>query len=234
MKIVLPKDNCVLCNGIAEVKNSFLYIYRAGAFKQVMYELTYLIYGSDECYYCHRKLDKEKAKNDSNYFSKITLDHLIPQTFGGPTIPNNMRPSCCGCNEAKEDMYPEEYEEFKKYYKAKDRVSKEELSKLKKQIEEKKKRRYYGEIPSLPKDWICEEEIRNIYINFCMMQPLGLTYEQLTRSYRKYKRLQKPVILSENRFLLDGFNICLFSKYEKEPVQVIVLENVIFRGFPEN
>ncbi len=232
MKIVLPEYDCVLCDGVAEVKDGILYIYRAGAFKSVMYELTYLIYGNDECYYCHRRLDKEKAKTDSNYFSKITLDHLIPQTFGGPTIPDNMRPACCSCNEAKENMYPEEFEEFKRYINEVDRDSKEKRSKFKKQIEEKKKRRYYGEIPSLPSDWICSEEIKNIYVNFCIMQPQGLAYEQARRFFRKYKRLQKPIIISKNRFLLDGFNISLLSKYEKQPVAIIVLENVIFRGFP--
>lgn len=233
MNIVLPKEDCVLSNGMAEVKSGVLYIYRAGAFKEIMYDLTYLIYGNDECYYCHRKLDKERAKNDSNYFSKITLDHLVPQTFGGPTIPDNMRPSCCKCNEAKENMYPEEFEEFKKYCDKTDRDSKERRIKFEKQISEKKRRRYYGEIPSLPEEWITEEEIRNIYVNFCIMQPLGYTYEKVNRFFKKYKRLQKPIIISKNRFLLDGFNISLLSKYQKEPVQIIILENVIFRGFPE-
>lgn len=65
------------------------------------------------------------------------------------------------------------------------------------------------------------------------MQPLGLTYERLKRFFRQYKRLQKTIIISENRFLLDGFNIILLSKYEKEPLQIIILENVIFKGFPK-
>ena len=233
MRVELPEKNCILCDGMAEVKDGILYIYRAGAFKTVMYELTYLLYGRDECFYCHRRLDKEKSKKDSNYFSKITLDHLIPQTFGGPTIPNNMRPTCCKCTEEKENMYMDEYEKFKALKSDSSKEAKEALIKFKKQVEEKKKRRYYGEIKSLPEEWICHDEIKNIYANFCIMQPLGLTYERLKRFFRQYKRLQKTIIISENRFLLDGFNIILLSKYEKEPLQIIILENVIFKGFPK-
>ena len=233
MKLILPENNCILCDGSAEVKDGILYIYRAGSFKDVMYELTYLIFGDEECYYCHRKRDKKKAERESNYFSKVTLDHLIPQTFGGPTIPNNMRPSCCNCNELKENMYPEEFEEFRRLSNGNSKESKEELRRCLRRIADEKQRRYYGEIPSLPDEMVCKETIHNIYVNFCIMQPVGVAYEKLKRFFKKYKRLQKPIIISKNRFLLDGYNISLLSKYEKQPVTVILLENVIYMGFPE-
>lgn len=79
----------------AEVKEDILYIYRNVSFKHLMYDITYKIYGNT-CMYCRR----QKANS---------IDHRIPQDFGGPTITNNLYPSCKTCNNNKSNMLEEEY-----------------------------------------------------------------------------------------------------------------------------
>lgn len=44
----------------------------------------------------------------------VTIDHIVPQDFGGPTISNNLIPSCSKCNKEKGNMTKEEYDEFKR------------------------------------------------------------------------------------------------------------------------
>ena len=36
---------------------------------------------------------------------EMTIDHMYPQDFGGPTITNNLLPSCKKCNNDKDDEY---------------------------------------------------------------------------------------------------------------------------------
>ena len=55
MKLILPEYDFKFEDGIAEVKDGMLFIYKPGAFKEVMYRLTYLIYGKDECFFVPTK-----------------------------------------------------------------------------------------------------------------------------------------------------------------------------------
>ena len=43
-------------------------------------------------------LQKKKPKEE------MTIDHVYPADFGGPTITNNLLPSCKGCNNKKRNM----------------------------------------------------------------------------------------------------------------------------------
>ena len=235
MKIPLPNYDYKFEDGSAEVKDGMLYIYKPGSLKDVMYKLTYLVYGATECYFCHRKLrTSDLGVNNNQFFTKMTLDHLVPQEFGGPTIPNNMRPACSNCNSTKGNMYPDEFELYRQYWGKKDEKTKAERKKFSEELTLKQEKRKYGQIESIPREWICQELIRNIYVNFCIAEPLGVEYHRQEKFYKKYKRLPKPIIISENRFLLDGFNTIMLAKNNYvERVNVIVLENVFYRGFPE-
>ena len=116
MKVLLPDHDIILEDGSAEVNDGILYIYRPGAFKEIMYRLTYEIFGKKECFFCHRRFIEvgEKPEGDDCLFvTQTTLDHLIPQEFGGPTITNNMRPSCSHCNNSKGNFYPDEFQEYR-------------------------------------------------------------------------------------------------------------------------
>ena len=235
MKLILPDYDFKLEDGLAEVKDGKLYIYKPGSFKEIMYKLTYIIYGNDECYFCHRKLRTNMLELDnSKYFSQITLDHLIPQDFGGPTITNNLRPACSDCNSSKGNMYPDEFEEYRKFDGKKDKASKVEKRHFKESLRLKQERRRFGEIESVNEEWYSDEVIRNIYVNFWITEPLGVMYKKQERFFKNYKRLPKPIVISQNRFLLDGFNTILLGKYNfgDKKIKIIILENVYFMGFP--
>jgi len=58
--------------------------------RKFMYEVTIKMKGNT-CWYCGRRMKKKE----------ITMDHLYPQSLGGPTIPNNLVPACFECNEGR-------------------------------------------------------------------------------------------------------------------------------------
>jgi CRISPR/Cas system Type II protein with McrA/HNH and RuvC-like nuclease domain len=51
------------------------------------------------CAYCHRRLEIEE----------IQIDHKIPTSRGGETIPDNLCVSCRSCNNKKKNRTPEEF-----------------------------------------------------------------------------------------------------------------------------
>lgn len=56
------------------------------------------------CYYCKRAM---KSKD-------FTLDHLIPQMRGGTDDRDNLVATCKPCNQDKESMTEEEYNEYRR------------------------------------------------------------------------------------------------------------------------
>lgn len=85
---------------IAFEENSMLKLKkRPFKFEYIMYDLTYKLKGKRKCYYCGRVVEP----------SQITLDHVYAKGLGGPTIPQNMVPSCKKCNEEKENMTPDQF-----------------------------------------------------------------------------------------------------------------------------
>ncbi len=236
MKILLPDYDYVFEDDAAEVKDGILYLYRPGSFKDIMYKLTYLIFGKKECFFCHKKFVEPGSENIGNclFTTQTTLDHLKPQEFGGPTIPNNLRPSCSTCNNSKGNFYPEEFEEYRKLCALEGKEGRKARHNFKAKILETQKKRRYGEIRSLPEEWISKEALKTIYVNFWLMEPLGYMYHKQKNFLKEYKRLPKPIIISNNRFLLDGFNTILLAKYNNiSRIDTIVLENVMFCGFPD-
>lgn len=235
MKLILPEGDYRFEDGIAEVKDGILYIYKSGVFKEVMYRLTYLVYGNDTCYYCHRKLRTNMNEADNTeFFSQITLDYVIPQDFGGPPITNNLRPACSECNSMKGNMYADEFEEYLSFHGKNDNYSLAQKRSFNEYLEFAQAQRKFGVIESLPQEWLTKETLKNIYVNFWIDQPLGMLYQKQDRFFKKYKRLPKPIVISKNKFLLDGFNTILLAKYNfNQKIDVIFLENVVFDGFPD-
>lgn len=131
-------------------------------------------------------------------------------------------------------MYPDEFEEYCMYEGKKDKEFKNLRKNFKEKLQLKQEKRRYGQVESIPKEWISTELFRTIYVNFWISEPLGVEYFKQEKFYKKYKRLPKLAIISQNRFLLDGFNTILLAKYNfSEKINVIVLENVYYKGFPE-
>ena len=90
MKIPLPNYDYKFEDDSAEVKDGMLYIYKPGSLKDVMYKLTYLVYGATECYFCHRKLrTSDLGVNNNQFFTKMTLDHLVPHGFNTIMLAKN-------------------------------------------------------------------------------------------------------------------------------------------------
>ena len=89
MNILLPKPPFVFNNGAAVVEGNLLYIYRPVDFRELMYALTNAIYDEGRiCYYCGAEITEKQR----------TMDHKYPQDFGGPTITDNLVPTCKKCN----------------------------------------------------------------------------------------------------------------------------------------
>lgn len=237
MKIPLPEKDIVIEEGVAEVKNGKLYLYKNGVFKETMYKLTYMIFGNDECYYCHRKLRTHQSQSDNKkYFSKISMDHLIPQDFGGPTIPNNLRPACTDCNSRKGNMFEDEftgYKEIVQRTEGKGKKGRKKRRLFRKKIQSTQELRRKGDIESLPKEWISNVEIKNVYVNFWLSQPKGNAYDRIYQAVLEHNYLIDTAVITGNGFLVDGFNAILIAKYHEIPIRCIILENVIFCGFPD-
>lgn len=232
MFLELPDYDMVLKNGVAEVKEGKLYIYRIFNFDEIMVELSYTMNGTN-CYYCQRKhtTDPIKLKDSQNYFGKLTIDHLIPREFGGPTITNNLRPSCIDCNNGKGNLLPEEYRYIQKLQKEKDnKESKSEIMQYKSSLAELQERRRFGEVEIFPEEWLTNCP-NNLLVNLSIINPLGLSYRKIQNYYKKYRRINKVVVFSKNGVLLDGINGYLFAKYEgTDRIHFIMLENVIYDG----
>ena len=237
MKILLPDFDCVLCDGAAEVKDNILYLDRLGAHKEVMYKLAYMLYGDDECYYCHRKLRRNQDQFDSKkYFSKISIDHLIPQDFGGPTITDNLRPSCTDCNARKGNLFEDEYYEYLKVVQRtinRGKQGRQEKRLFREKILFKQELRRFGDVPSLPDDWIAAPgEIKNIWVNYWIGQKKGGSYEQMVADVQKYDYLIKPVTITANGVVVDGFNANLVATFYGVTPIIVRMENVIQCGYP--
>lgn len=236
MNILLPDYDCVIEEGIAEIKNRKLYLYKNGVFKEVMYKITYMLYGDDECYYCHRKRRASPEQKDKKkYFSTISMDHVIPKNFGGLTIPDNMKPACTDCNSRKGNMFEDEYREYMKILEetAGQGKSGRAIRRLfKESLQYKQELRRYGHIPCLPEKWLCKEDLKCILVTFWLSQNKGGSYEQMIGDVKKYNNLLYAITVTANGYLVDGFNANLVATLYDLPIKVVKLDNVIFLGFP--
>lgn len=244
MNLELPKNNVVFGN-MGEVKNGILYIYRLNSFYNLMYEIAYAIYGTDKCWYCGKSCRRGKGKpNDSR--AKITLDHLIPTSIGGPTIVNNLRPACHTCNDQqKGDLTSEQFLEIislqKQLNECSNQTDRNYLNKkiamrrLEMREENTNKRR--GLIPYLPQEWTSKKISGDLLGTISQDIQLGSQFKKQDEFYRKYKRIKFPLVISDNGYLLAGYNSVAISKKYRIPWQLekIVLENVVVylrRGTP--
>lgn len=215
MIIDLPQNSqneVVLINNSMKIENGILKLYFPINFQENMYELTYFMKGKEKCFYCSRTFPKDK----------ITLDHLVPQDFGGPTIPNNLLPACKRCNSEKTNMLKPFYD---RYLSLSTNGEKSQFLSDFQQIS-RFLHRWYGLV--FIQDWLEEKEIENIIVNISLDSSYrGKKYKKIKEYYKQYGHLQKPLILDRRNFLLDGFTALMFAKDNGiKKVPVIVLENV--------
>lgn len=215
MNIVLPKTPFSYNDGAAVVEGNILYIYRQVDFYNLMSELTYACYGREICHYCGKTINP----------SKLTVDHKIPRSFGGPTITNNLVPCCKSCNSRKGNMFEDEFFEFMKI-----ESDLEQKALYKEQIEKRQKMIYAGKKRAVPSRWLVGTRVNVVSIRYQLNEPLGSGFHKVEKTFKKYGNFFKPIVISSNRHLLDGFNVCLLAKMYNvsDKLEIIQLDNVIY------
>lgn len=214
MIIDLPKYenvNNIFINENVEVENDILKIKFPYSFRKAMYSVTYKLKGKHKCFYCSSEILNKKA----------TLDHLYPQDFGGPTIPNNLVPCCMKCNNRKSNMTEEQYKKFLSLSIEKRKEYLKDLQSLFNFI------RKWGDF-EFPKEWFEEKEISHIITNISLSKDYkGPKYNSIKEYYSKYGHFQKPIVVDRKNYLLDGFCTLMYAKnHNIQKVPVITLENV--------
>lgn len=214
MKIQLPKNfeyhdgsiQAVVHNGVLEMTPI--------DFEKVMYHLTYAQKGKTRCAYCHRMIDEKK----------LTLDHVFPRDYGGISIPNNLKPCCQKCNEIKNNLLPWQFQKLRK-------MSKSEKAKTIEQfrIENLQARRQKGIL--IPEPWYDLRDTYSVVTLITSERPFkeSRKYQRVLEMYKMYGKIVKPIVVSKNRFVLDGFTALLVAKNSglKIPLPFVTLENVV-------
>lgn len=215
MNITLPAQNLRTKDFL--IKDGILYLRYGQSFQNAIYSLTYFMKGKNFCYYCKKKV----SRND------ITMDHMFPRSTGGPTIPQNLIPSCKGCNGEKMDMTFEQYKHFlsipsdigRKLYQAKISAFKEGLKAI--------------GMFEIPNTWITPVKVDSIHTQIDFANISEMKYKKAKSYYEQHHQFQKPIILDRNYFSLDGFYVLFVAKScDVQYVPAIVLENVEIRQNP--
>lgn len=198
-------------NKLAWAEDGILKLRVEASFRKAMYELTYELKGRNVCEYCGKTfLDED-----------MTLDHMIPQERGGPTITNNLVPSCRECNSKKSNMTAEQYIKYKN-------LSGTEKKKYFESFKEYVKCMKKNDLLELPDDWISKKEVSEILVRFDFSQEYKKSqYRKVEKFYNEYGHLPKPILVDKKGFLLDGFISLMFAKDNNlRNLSVMVLENV--------
>ncbi len=205
----IQKDDAYIENGILIIRKTPSFYSIEG----IAYELAFKLNGGiHKCAYCGKTFKNKK----------MTIDHMYPQSMGGPTITNNLRPACRQCNLAKTDMTLEEYKKWRQIRKQGEQ--KEFLSVLREKKEEIRRRKEY----QIPREWLSEREITTILVDVRLEDnSQNRKYKKVERFFNEYGYFQKPIVVDRNRFLIDGYNTVIFAKNRHiSSIPVIQLENV--------
>lgn len=233
MRVPLPERDCELLDGKATVKGQILYIH-CQCFDDVMYELTYLVKGDERCYYCGAPIKTAKTAESRNpNFANGTLDHIFPKSLGGPTIPNNLAPSCQACNSLKESMMPDEFSMLRKL-RGQEPKDWKAIARFYEDLERRFYNRATGKTPVLPKKWLSYNvQLEGLLLLVDISSDLGESYQKKLRLYDKYKHIPWSLVISRNGVLLSGYTtlkLAIEKGVDVDKLNVIVLENVIYDG----
>lgn len=196
----------------AEIRNGVLHIYGKVSFRKLMYSITYMLKGNKKCYYCGKNVPKKT----------ITLDHIIPQDLGGPTIPENLIPCCAKCNSLKSNMNLQQFMLYRS-------MEKNEKSQYRKTLVETQELTKVSGLLQIPVGWTQIKNVSDINIRMfdddCRIT--GRARNKIKAYYEKYGYLKKIIILDKNDFIIQGYTIFMVAKeLGIKQVMAIVLENV--------
>lgn len=198
----------------AYIEDGILKIRKTASFRHAVYELTFRLNGGNRhtCCYCNKTFKNQR----------MTMDHIYPQYMGGPTITNNLCPSCQLCNSQKSNMTLDEFTKYRNINGDNDK--KQYLKQLNSKKEKMRRDKKY----QIPDEWIYQKELSTIFVDMrleCSSQ--RKKYISIEKFYSEYGYFPKPIIVDKNGFLLDGFYTVMFAKDHQIPkVPAIQLENV--------
>lgn len=215
MIIELPKEVLITDKKkrkVAFIENDILKISRKVSFDKIMIKITYQMKGRGRCYYCGRNVPR----------NQISIDHVYPKDFGGPTIPDNLLPACQKCNLEKDNMT---YEQYMQFLEEKNKGLEKQYLKELRENQEKIRRNDAYEIPE---EWISQKEITNIITNIDLKENYkNKKYRSIENYYLKYGKVHRPIVLDRRSFLLDGFMVLMLAKkYNISVIPAIEIENV--------
>ena len=195
-------------DGLLEIKGTW-------NFEKLMVELTYAKKGT-KCHYCNKEL----------FPNKMTIDHLFPSDFGGITIPNNLEPACSKCNGTKSNMNEYEYRIWRSL------GDSEEKNRFYHRIIRRKKARKFNVNDKkgfdLPRSWITKMSRKSIRCYSRIDNKGGKKFRKMMNFCKRYRKLPRPIIISRNDILLDGFTAFAVAKeLGFRVVPVIKLDNVV-------
>lgn len=212
MNITLPAQNLRTKDFL--IKDGILYLRYGQSFQNAIYSLTYFMKGKRFCYYCKRKVPKKQ----------MSMDHMYPRSTGGPTIPQNLLPSCKACNFEKSDLTFEQYKTFLSLSSQTER--KNYLSKM---CAFKEGLKAIGMF-EIPITWITPVKVDDIHTQIDFADISETKYKKAKLYYEQHHQFQKPIVLDCNLYSLDGFYVLFVAKScGVSFVPAIVLENVEIR-----
>lgn len=203
----------------AFVENGILYLNSNVPFKELMKQLTYVIYGRKICNCCGESFPEYK----------LSIDHIIPQDLGGPTITNNLLPLCRECNNEKANLLPEQFERYKEL-----KEHKEKILFVKQCQRENESFKYDKQFTLLSEFTVVMFPVKKIRgyeegIVHSKSQYSKKKKKQRNRQihYEKYGRFQKAIVIDRKYRLLGGYEALMYAKeIGLKEVPVIILDNV--------
>lgn len=231
MNIMLPKEftryDETGQKKVVFIEDGILYMRFDVGFKSLMKDLTYAIYGKNICKCCNQKTNN----------MMMTIDHIIPQDYGGPDITSNLIPYCKKCNERKANLMPKQYLRYLEIEGQKER------SRFAKECMDKNEALRYDTNFS----HLCSEKdsiwVRKMSTDKIIVVKEGVKYksepkhtktsykqtkyEKVAKFYSKYRNFQKPIIVDKKYHLLGGYESLKYAKkIGLKEVPVIILDNV--------
>lgn len=153
----------------------------------------------------------------------ISLDHVIPKDFGGPTFQQNLRIICKKCNSRKGNLLKKDSDKLLKMLKK--REGRDKIKKFCHNKVEKTTKKFLKKKSFLPKSWITKIERDKI---ICAGEET-ISCDKETDFFKEHGFLKNIVIVDKNNKLLDQKSVYKILKQtcsKKEKVNVIKISNI--------
>lgn len=158
---------------------------------------------SGVCAYCGKKLKLKNSKGKKNNFGVSTADHIVPKARGGLSLISNLCCSCNSCNSKKGFMTDDEFFEYRELIKAgKIRQAKE----FKDDIELEMQANRLKGIYLVGDSWDIEDfPLKEVKLSRRFSELESIQSKRSMKYYKIYRHLRKPILISSNRVIIEGF-----------------------------